>query len=69
MNEKEVKNLEHEALGAFRKSFEKRYEQWKSGSLLPIALQTMPKQVKRDDVLLNLVRLRCEREKNVGQET
>ena len=69
MEETGVKNLQEQALGPFRQSFNQRYEQWKKGGLLTIALQTMPKQIKKDDVLYRLVQLRCEREKNLNEET
>ena len=69
MEETGVRNLEQQALGPFRKSFTKRYEQWKRGDLLAIALQTMPKQVKKDKVLHNLAKLKCERAGNFSEET
>jgi hypothetical protein len=68
MTEKGVQDLESQALGPFRQSFIQRYEQWKKGGLLTIALETMPKQVKKDEVLFRLVRLRCERERNLSEE-
>jgi hypothetical protein len=64
-----IRDLEQQALGPFRQSFTKRYEQWKMGGLLPIALQTMPKQVKKDEILYRLIKLKCEREKNFNEET
>jgi hypothetical protein len=69
MEETNIRTLEQQALGPFRQSFTKRYEQWKMGGLLPIALQTMPKQVKSGEVLYRLVQLRCERERNLNEET
>jgi hypothetical protein len=65
--ESNIRNLEQQALGPFIKSFTKRYEQWKNGGLLPIALQTMPKQVKKDEVLYRLIKLKCDREKNLSE--
>jgi hypothetical protein len=61
MQETGVRKLEQQALGPFRQSFTKRYEQWKRGDLLAIALETMPKQVDKDKVLDNLMKLDCER--------
>jgi hypothetical protein len=69
MNEKSVEDLERQALGPFRKSFTKRYEQWKRADLLSIAVETMPKQVKRDAVLYDLVKLKIQREKDMNQQT
>lgn len=68
MSDTGVRNLEHEALGPFLKSYTKRYEQWKRGDLLPIAIQTMPKQVRKDKVLRNLERLIYERENGLREE-
>jgi hypothetical protein len=64
-----ARNLDQQALGPFRHSFTKRYEQWKRGDLLAIALQTMPKQVNKDKVLDNLIKLNCERAENLREET
>jgi hypothetical protein len=69
MEETGVRDLEQQALGPFRQSFNQRYEQWKKGGLLAIALQTMPKQVKKDEMLYRLIQLRCDREKNLTEET
>jgi hypothetical protein len=69
MNEKSVQDLEHQALGPFRKSFTKRYEQWKRADVLSLAVETMPKQVKRDALLYDLVKLKIQREKNLSQDT
>jgi hypothetical protein len=69
MEEVGVRDLEQQALGPFRKSFTKRYEQWKRKDLLAIALQTLPKQVKKDKVLHNLAKLNWERSGNLKEET
>ena len=69
MEENGVRNLEQQVLGPFRKSFTKRYEQWKRKDLLAIALQTLPKQVKKDKVLYNLAKLNWERAGNLKEET
>ena len=63
----EVGNLEQQALRPFCKSFTKRYEQWKRGNLLVVALETMPKQVKRDKVLDNLLKLYSARAENLNE--
>jgi len=46
MGEKGILDLEETALGSFRQSYIRRYEQWKKKDLLTMAVQTMPKQVK-----------------------
>ena len=69
MEETNIRNLEQQALGPFRQSFIQRYDQWKKGGLLTIALQTMPKQVKSGEILYRLIKLKCDREKNLTQET
>lgn len=69
MNEKAVKDLERQVLGPFRKSFTKRYEQWKRADVLSLAVETMPKQVKRDALLYDLVKLKIQREKEMNQQT
>jgi hypothetical protein len=65
----EIRKLEEQGLAPFHKSFTKRYEQWKRGNLLAVALETMPKQVNRDKVLDNLLRLHCARAENLSEET
>lgn len=65
----EVGNIEQQALRPFCKSFTKRYEQWKRGNLLAVALETMPKQVNKDKVLDNLLKLHCTRAENLSEET
>jgi hypothetical protein len=65
----EMRNLEQQALRPFCKSFTKRYEQWKRGNLLAVALETMPKQVNRDKVLDNLLKLYFARVENLSEET
>jgi hypothetical protein len=69
MEEKGVRDLEQQALGPFRKSFTKRYEQWKRGDLLVLALETMPKQVDKDKLLRNLIKMTREREENFREQT
>jgi hydroxymethylpyrimidine pyrophosphatase-like HAD family hydrolase len=65
----EVEHLEQQALRPFCKSFTKRYEQWKRGNLLAVALETMPKQVNKGKVLDNLLKLYSTRAENLGVET
>jgi hypothetical protein len=69
MEEKGIRDLEQQALGPFRKSFTKRYEQWKRGDLLVLALETMPKQVDKDKLLRNLIKMTREREENFREQT
>jgi hypothetical protein len=68
MEEKAIRELEQQALGEFRKSFTKRYEQWKRTDLLVLALETMPKQVNKDKLLPNLIRLTRERQENLCEQ-
>jgi len=65
----EIGNLEQQALRPFCKSFTKRYEQWKRGNLLAVALETMPKQVDTAKVLDNLLKLHSARAENFSEET
>jgi hypothetical protein len=69
MQEKGIRDLEQQALGPFRKSFTKRYQQWKRGDLLVLALETMPKQVDKDKLLRNLIKMTREREENFREQT
>lgn len=64
MIEERARGLDQEALRMFRSSYMKRYEQWKRGGLLLIAIQTMPKQVKKEEVIDNLIKLRSKYEKD-----
>ena len=68
MNEESTKEVEQQVLGAFIKSYSKRYEQWKRQDLLAVALETMPKQVDAEKVIDNLVRLKCEFAKRLSYE-
>jgi hypothetical protein len=68
MADKEVKDVEEQALGVFVKSYAKRYEQWKKEDLLPIAIQTLPKQVKLDRIFRNLERFWLQRERSLSEE-
>jgi len=52
-----VRDLNERALGTYIKSFSKRYERWKRKDLLSVALYTLPKQVKRENVAANLLKL------------
>ena len=47
----------------------KRYDQWKRGGLLLIAIQTMPKQVKKEKVIDNLIKLKGDYTKRLTDET
>jgi hypothetical protein len=66
-----VENLAGQAIIPYNKSFSKRYEQWKKADLLAIALETMPKQVDKDKVLDNLIKLKSDRAHvlNLSKET
>ena len=69
MEEGKKRDLDQEVLGIFKKSFSKRYERWKRKDLLLVALQTMPKQVKTEKVIDNLVKLRSEFAKRLDDES
>ena len=60
MTQEKAKNVDEQVLGTFIKSYSKRYEQWKKGNLLWVALQTLPKQVKKENLLKNLIKLNTE---------
>ena len=68
MLEERSRGLVEEVLGMFRSSYMKRYEQWKRGGLLLIAIQTMPKQVKKEGVI-DLIKLRSKYAKRLSDET
>ena len=69
MIEERARGLDQEVLGMFKSTYMKRYEQWKSGGLLLIAIQTMPKQVKKEEVIDNLIKLRSKYAKGLSDET
>jgi hypothetical protein len=68
MEEASIRDLEQQALGEFRKSFTKRYEQWKRTDLLVLAMETMPKQVNKNTLLHNLLKLWYKRLENINEE-
>ncbi len=61
-----IDGLNKEAITAFRNSNSKRYERWRRGDLLSIALLTMPRQVKPENVVANLIGLKSEFEKRLS---
>ena len=69
MIEERARGLDQEVLGMFRSSYVKHYEQWKRGGLLLIAIQTMPKQVKKEEVIDNLIKLRSKYSERLSDET
>lgn len=69
MVEEKARDLDQQVLGTFIKSYSKRYEQWKKGNLLSVALETMPKQVNKEKVLDNLVKLMSEYERRLKDES
>jgi hypothetical protein len=60
MTEARIRGLDEQVLGPFIKTFSKRYEQWKRGDLLSVALNTLPKQVKKENVAANLLKLEAD---------
>lgn len=69
MIEEKAKELDQQVLGLFRTSYLRRYERWKRRDLLLVALQTMPKQVKKEKVIDHLIDLRSEFSKRLKDET
>jgi glycosyltransferase involved in cell wall biosynthesis len=63
MSEDKARDLDQKVLGPFVKSFLGRYERWKRQDLLLVAVQTFPKQVKKQKVTDNLKSLKAEFEK------
>jgi hypothetical protein len=68
MTEEGTKVRDEQYLGTFVKSYSKIYEQWKRRNLLFVALQTFPKQVKKENVGDNLQKLRAEFDKRLSDE-
>lgn len=68
MSEDKTRALDQQVLGPFVKSFHRRYQRWKRQDLLLVALQTFPKQVKKEKVIDNLTSLRAEFEKKLSGE-
>ena len=68
MSEDKKRDLDQQVLGTFVKSFLRRYERWKRQDLLLVAIQTFPKQVKKEKVIDNLTSLKAEFEKKLSDE-
>jgi hypothetical protein len=51
MTHNKARDLDEPVLRTFIKSYSRRYEQWKKNDLLSVALQTLPKQFKKKNVL------------------
>ncbi|HYB68546.1 MAG TPA: hypothetical protein VEC97_03275 [Candidatus Acidoferrales bacterium] len=68
MSEDKKRDLDQQVLGTFVKSFYRRYERWKRQDLLLVAIQTFPKQVKKEKVIDNLTSLKDEFEKKLSDE-
>ena len=68
MTQEKAKNLDEQVLGTFIKSYSRRYDQWKKGDLLFVALQTLPKQVKKENLLKNLIKLNTEFAERLSNE-
>lgn len=68
MTQEKAKDLDEQVLGTFKKSHSKRYQQWNKGGLLFVALQTLPKQVKKENVLKNLIKLDTEFTKSLSDD-
>ena len=68
MSEDKKRDLDQQVLGTFVKSFYRRYERWKRQDLLLVAIQTFPKQVKKEKVIDNLTSLKDEFEEKLSDE-
>jgi hypothetical protein len=68
MTQEGAKKIDEQVLGTFIKSYSKRYEQWKKGDLLWVALQTLPKQVNKEKLLRNLIKLNTEFAERLSDE-
>jgi hypothetical protein len=69
MTQEKARDLDQQVLGTFMKSYSKRYEQWKRNDLLFVALQTLPKQVKKQNVLKNLIKLNTEFTERLSEDS
>ena len=69
MSQEKARDLDQQVLATFIKSYSKRYEQWKRNDLLFVALQTLAKQVKKENVLKNLIKLDTEFAKSLSDDT
>jgi len=69
MTQEKARDLDQQVLGTFMKSYSKRYEQWKRNDLLFVALQTLPKQVKKENVLKNLIKLNTEFTERLSEDS
>ena len=63
-----VKDIDQQVLALFSRSLMSRYEHWKRKDLFAIALQTMPKQVKTENVIDNIIKLKAEFAKRLDSE-
>jgi hypothetical protein len=63
-----ARDLDQQVLGTFVRSYLKRYQRWKRQDLLVVALETMPKQVKTERILGNLLKLQADFEKRLSDE-
>ncbi len=68
MEEPKVENLAGQIVAPFNKS-STRYEQWKRMDLSAIALETMPKQVDKNKVLNDLLKLHNDFAEDLSEET
>ena len=65
MAEERYRRIQEQFLGTFVKSYTKLYDRWKRKDLLMVALQTLPKQVNKDKVIENLLKLKSEYNKKL----
>ena len=63
-----VNDVDKQMLAIWSKSFINRYERWKRKDLFAIALQTMPKQVKAENVIDNIIKLKADFGKRLEDE-
>jgi hypothetical protein len=69
MSWEKAKEIDQQVLGSFLKSYMKRYDQWKKGDLLVVALENLRKQVNKEKIVDNLLKLMSEYEKRLKDES
>jgi hypothetical protein len=65
MAEENAIKAEERFFGTFVKSYSRLYAQWKRKDIISVALQTLPKQVKKEKVIDNLQKLESDYNKTL----
>lgn len=63
-----ARDLNRQVLGPFTKSYSKLCEAWEKKDLLSVALLTLPKQVKKENVATNLLKLEADFQERLKDE-